>query len=219
MLSGPVKPPKRSYRSPAREERAAATRAAVLKAARELFMAKGYAAVSVAEIAKAARVNLDTVYVAVGRKPQLLRALIEAALSGRDEAVPAHDRDYVAQIRACPDAAGKLGIYARAVTAIQDRLAPIFLSLSQAAVSDPDCAALWVEIGERRARNMRDFIADVRAAGGMREDLTDDEAADIVWSMNGTEYYVLLVHRRGWTNARFAAWLEDAWRRTLLVTT
>ena len=132
MSPGPVKPQKRPYRSPAREERAAATRAAVLKAARELFMARGYAVVSVAEIAKAAGVNLDTVYAAVGRKPQLLKALIEAALSGRDEAIPAHDRDYVAQVRACPDAAGKLGLYARAVTAIQDRLAPIFLSLAQA---------------------------------------------------------------------------------------
>ena len=58
--------------------------------------------------------------------------------------------------------------------------------------------------------------ADLRATGELRGDLTDDEVADILWSMNSAEYRVLLVGERGWSAERFGAWLADAWTRTLL---
>lgn len=188
----------------------------MLAAGRFLFVEKGYAATSVAEIARAAGVNADTVYATVGRKPQLLRALIESAISGTDDAVPAEQRDYVAQIRASPDAPTKIAVYAEAIGRIQPRMAPIFMSLLEAARTDADCAALWAEISARRAGNMRAFAADLRATGALRSDLSDDEVADIVWSLNGPEYYQLLVGERGWTATRFAAWLRDAWTRLLL---
>jgi hypothetical protein len=63
---------------------------------------------------------------------------------------------------------------------------------------------------------MRDFAAGLRATGELRPDLTDDEVADVVWSMNGVEYWVLLVRERGWTADRFRLWLTDAWIRLLL---
>jgi AcrR family transcriptional regulator len=207
---------KRRYEAPARTLKAAATRHAVLAAARSLFTQKGYSATSVAELARTAGVNLDTVYAAVGRKPQIMKALIEAALSGSDEAVPATQRDYVARITAARGAREKLTIYADAIGQIQPRLAPIFLCLSEAGRTDADCAALWAEISARRAGNMLDLAADLRATGELRADLTDQAVADIIWSLNGPEYYVLLVHQRGWTPEQFAAWLADAWIRLLL---
>ena len=63
---------------------------------------------------------------------------------------------------------------------------------------------------------MRRFAADLRGTGELRADLTDDDVADIVWSMNGTEYWVLLIGERGWSRERFAAYLIDAWSRLLL---
>jgi AcrR family transcriptional regulator len=207
----------RSYHSPRRAEQAAATRGAVLAAAREAFVSNGYAGTTVADIARRARVAVDTVYTTVGRKPALLREVLETAISGTDQAVPAEDRDYVARVRAAPTASEKLEAYARALVGIQARLAPVFLALRDAAATDPDSAALWTEITQRRARNMRDFAADLRSTGELRADLSDDEVADIVWSMNGPEYWVLLVGERGWSQERFAAYLTDAWTRTLLV--
>jgi hypothetical protein len=47
-------------------------------------------------------------------------------------------------------------------------------------------------------------------------DLDTDEVADIVWSMNSAEYFMLLVRERGWPPDRFAAWLADAWCRLFL---
>lgn len=208
----------RRYHSPRRAEQAAQTRAAVLDAARELFVDKGYAATTVADVARRARVAVDTVYATVGRKPALLREVLETALSGTDRAVPARQRDYVVRVRAATTARDKIAEYVRGLVAIQARLAPVFLALRDAGATDPDSAALWTEIIERRARNMRDFAADLRATGELRDDLSDDEVADIVWSMNGPEYWVLLVGERGWTPERFGGYLVDAWTRVLLAT-
>lgn len=218
MAAAPAGKPKapRSYHSPRRAEQAAATRGAVLAAARRLFVSKGYAGTTVADVARQARVAVDTVYATVGRKPELLRQVLETAISGTDEVVPAEQRDYVARVRAATSARGKITAYVTALVGIQSRMAPVFLALRDAAGTDTASARLWDEISERRAANMRDFAADLRMTGELRADLSDDDVADIIWSMNGAEYWVLLVERRGWSHDRFAAFLIDAWSRLLL---
>jgi AcrR family transcriptional regulator len=207
---------KRAYHSPRRAEQAAETRRAVLEAARELFVTSGYTASTIAEIASRATVSVDTVYATVGRKPAILRELVETAISGSEHVVPADQRDYVARMRAAGSAREMLTIYAHAITGIQQRLAPVFIALRDAAVTDPECAALWTEIGRRRAMNMRRLADDLRATGELRGDLSDEQVADIIWSMNAAEYWVLLVRERSWTPEQFAAWLTDAWTRLLL---
>ena len=183
---------------------------------RDLFLSEGYAATTVAAVAARAQVAVDTVYAAVGRKPELLREVVETSLSGTDHAVPAAQRDYVARIREAPTPARRSAIYAHAVAQIQGRLGPVYLALREAA-DRPDCRALWETISSRRAANMRDFVADLRETGELRADLADDDMADLVWSMNGPEHWALLVHERGWTTERFGTWLADVWTRSLTV--
>src|SRR4051812_22307288 len=103
---------KRSYNSARRAEQAAETRRAVLAAARELFTLQGYAGTTVAQIAARAGVAADTVYATVGRKPTLLRELVETAISGSAQAVPAEQRGYVREVQAATTAREKLTIYA-----------------------------------------------------------------------------------------------------------
>src|SRR5215469_671645 len=109
-------PVKRRYDATRRRQAAARTRAAILDAARELFAERGYTATAMTAIADRAGVALDTVYASVGRKPELARLLIETAISGTDEAIPAGQRDYVKAVRAAPDAETKIAIFAAAVT-------------------------------------------------------------------------------------------------------
>jgi AcrR family transcriptional regulator len=206
----------RRYHSPRRTAQAAETRRAVLAAARELFVSQGYPATTIAQIAERAGVAVDTVYAAVGRKPALLRELVETAISGGDRPIPARQRDYVQRSIEAPTARTKFVAYVEGLVELLPRVAPVFLALRDAATRDAECAALWTEITARRARNMRLFAADLRTTGELREDLTDDEIADIVWSMNAAEYWVLLVHERGWSPQRFGEFLVDAWCRMLL---
>jgi AcrR family transcriptional regulator len=207
---------RRAYDSSSRQEGARATRQAILASARQLFLQRGYAATTMPDIAKAAEVALDTVYAAVGKKPALFRLLVEIAISGEDEAVAAEQREYVQAIRAEPDAARKLSIYAAALCRIQPRLAPLFNALQAAAPLDSELRSLWREIAERRAANMRLLADDLASTGRLRPELSTSAVADIIWSMNSPELYLLLVEQRGWSIGEFEQWLADAWRRLLL---
>jgi AcrR family transcriptional regulator len=207
-------PVKRRYDATRRRQAAARTRTAILDAARELFTEHGYTATPMTAIAGRAGVALDTVYASVGRKPQLARLLIETAISGTAQAVPAEQRDYVRAIQAAPDAETKIAIYAAAVAAIAPRLALVLGIIQQAGPAEPELAALRDEIAERRAANMRLFVADLAAVAPLR--LDPDEAADIVWATNAAELYQLLVSQRGWSPQRYERFLADAWRRLLL---
>ncbi len=206
---------KRSYRSERRTEQAATTRAAVLRAARAHFTVRGYAATAVADVAASAGVNVDTVYRTVGRKPQLMLAVIDMALAGADEPLVAEQRDYVQAVLAAEGARAKLTTYAEALGRVMPRVAPLFDSLAQAALTEPDCAALRDSISARRAVNMLTLATDLRATGDLRDDLTDDEVADLLWTTNAPEYYDLAV-ARGWSPATYALRLGDLWIRALL---
>lgn len=205
----------RRYRSALREERAARTRRTVIAAARDLFAGQGYAGTAVGQVADRAGVSVDTVYTSVGRKPQLLLAVLDSVLAGGDDPVPAEERDYVRAIRAAPTAEEKIAVYARTLGELLPRTAPLLEALREAARSDPACAAAWTQVNERRAANMLLFARDLRGTGRLREDLTDQEVADIVWSTNAVEYAGLLTSR-GWDGPRIGALLEDLWTRLLL---
>jgi AcrR family transcriptional regulator len=213
-VAGEVK--RRSYDASGRRARSAETRQRIVDAARSLMLTDGYLATSVSGIAASAGVNVDTVYELVGRKPLIVRELIEQAVSGTDHPVPAEERDYVLAIRAEPDPRQKLTIYAGAVRQTQERLAPLFRVLREAAGIEPEITAVWNEISARRAANMRAFITDVNTTGALRDDLTVERAADIVWTLNSSDVYLLLTEERGWSPEEFERWLADAWARLLL---
>ncbi|MDQ4048601.1 MAG: TetR/AcrR family transcriptional regulator [Actinomycetota bacterium] len=206
----------RRYHSPLREERALNTRRVILDAARKLLVELGYGQMTMNAVAREAGVALDTVYESVGRKPVLVRLLVETAISGEDEAVPAAERDYVHRIRGAPTAREKIAVYSDALRQILPRLAPIVVALRDAASAHPDLVALWKEIAERRAANMRLLADDLIATGELRPELDREAVADVIWSMNAPEFYTLLVGERGWSPDRFAAWLAEAWERLLL---
>jgi AcrR family transcriptional regulator len=206
----------RTYDSRSRKEAALGTRRSIIEAANRLFLDRGYAGATMPAIAEAAGIALDTVYATVGKKATLFRLLVETAISGRDEAVPADQRDYVRAIRAEPDAKRKLKIYSAALALIQPRLAPLFQVLRSAAPLDPDLETLWRQISQRRAANMRLLAEDLAATGELREDLSISMTADIIWSMNSPEFYLLLVGQRNWSPDEFETWLADAWARLLL---
>jgi AcrR family transcriptional regulator len=204
----------RRYDNAGREAQSEGTRQRILDAGRELIVERGYRPTTVAAIATRAGVHVDTVYELVGRKPVLLRELIEQALSGTDAPVAPEDREYVKAIGAEPDPARKLAIYARAVREIQARMAPLLLALRDASATEPDAAEVWREISDRRAANMRKLAQDL--AGGLRADLSVEEAGDVIWATNSSELYVLLTVERGWPPDRYERWLADTWCRLLL---
>jgi AcrR family transcriptional regulator len=207
---------KRGYESEQRRAQSEATRQRILVTAQALVVERGYRATTIAELARRAGVHVDTIYELVGRKPVILRELVERAISGTDRSLDPFERDYVQQITAEPDAGRKLDLYAAAMRRILARLAPLFLALRDASATDPQAAQVWSRISDRRAANMRLLAADLLATGQLRDGLSIDEVADSIWATNSPDLHRLLIEDRGWSPDHYQEWLANSWRRLFL---
>src|SRR5919205_2172114 len=120
-----VKGPDRPYSSPLRAEQAEATRRAVLEAARELFIAQGYGATTLDQIAARAGVSKPTVFSAVGNKQTVLSAVRNVAMVGDDENLSMVERPLAEQIRQEPDPHRAVELLAGLITGVGRRYARI----------------------------------------------------------------------------------------------
>jgi len=92
----------------------------------------------VAAVADRADVSVDTIYASVGRKPQLMLAVIDVVLGEGNDPVPAEQRDYVRAIRAAESAADKIHVYAAALGRVLTATADLQEALRHAAQTDAD---------------------------------------------------------------------------------
>ncbi len=206
---------KRKYDASRRRAAAARTRTAVLRAARDLFMTRGYANTSVADIAARAGVSVDTLYASVGRKPQLLLAVHDMELAEGDAPLQATERDYVKRIRAAASAVEMIEIYVDALTRLLPRTVPLLESLRVAGQTDRECLEAYALVSQRRAANMHQFASELRATGELRDDLDDNAVADLLWSLNAPDYFLLL-RARGRTPEQYGDMIREVWMHTLL---
>jgi TetR/AcrR family transcriptional regulator of autoinduction and epiphytic fitness len=210
-----VKQP-RGYDNSRRTQLAEQTRTAVLDAARRLFLAKGYAATSVREIADEAGVSFPTVYAAVGNKAALLSRLFDIAVRGDDDPRTMAEREFVRAAEADPDPRATLAVFARHVSAAGARLVPLLAVIDEAAGAHPEIA----ELAEQNRRNLlagcTRLVQALDAKGALREGLDVGQAADVVWMLAGGVVQRDLVERRGWAPEAAEEWLASALDRLLL---
>jgi AcrR family transcriptional regulator len=208
---------KRSYESPLRKAQAAATRRAIIDAASALFIERGYVATSMEAIAEAAGVSRATVFTSVGGKKALLKTAYDVALVGDDEPITFPQRPASLAVRAEPDPHLFLIGYTGLVVDINARLAPVYEAVRGAASADPEVRDVFEAIGTERRIGAGRVVSDLVAKGGrLRDGLDEDAAADILWVLIDAGLFHLLVHRRGWSRARFGAWLAESIQRELL---
>lgn len=205
---------KRRYDSSGRQAAARRNREAVLDAAQRQFLGNGYVATTLAEIAREAGVSVETVYKAFGGKPGLVRGIYERGLIGRG-AVPAYQRaDQMREQESDPVAIMRnWGVIAAEVASV---VTPIRLLIRSAALVDAEIATLLQQNDDQRltrARHHADFLAE---RGYLRDDVTVDEATDVLWTCTSVEFYEMLVLQRGWSHERFAHVLANFMITSLL---
>lgn len=208
--------PRRRYESPRRLEQAAATRAAILEAAKRLFERNGYVGTSMAAIAAEAGVALKTVYLAFETKRGLLLALWHLLLRGDEAAAAVGERAWYRDVLDESEPAQQLRLNARNSRAVKERAATVMEIIRSAAPADPEIAALWSRIQTEFHANQRVVVASLHKKGALRHGLGVARAADILWTLNHPSVYQLLVGDRGWTPAQFERWLADASCKQLL---
>lgn len=206
---------RRPYRSQLRAQRAEQARTRILGAARELFLATGYARVTTAAIAARAGVSEALLFAAFGTKAGLLEALIGQVVGGDEEPVALRERPAWADMAAEHDARAALSRFAEMSAAIQQRTWRLIELARAAADTDEAMASLVAQGAANRRADCRDF-AEHTVTAGLRPDLTPAEAADVLWLYTSADVYRLLVGTAGWTHERYAAWLAGTLARALL---
>jgi AcrR family transcriptional regulator len=204
-----TRPKKRRYHSPRRKEQAEATRTQILDAAERLFLRDGYIGTSMAAIAKEAGVALKTVYLAFETKAGLLRAVWHRRLRGGLEHVPAGEQEWFREVIEEPDPAKALRLNARNSRNVKARIAPLGEVIHSAAAADPEIDTLLNTIWSQFYDNQRDVVKALYKRKALKPGLSVDRAADILWTLNHPNVYILLLGDRGWSEDRYERWVGD----------
>ena len=192
------------------------TRAAVVDAARDLFLERGYAATTIEAISEASDTPQPTVYRLFASKLGILKAVLDVSIGGDDDAVSVADRPQVQSMLADADPRSRLAGFAAMLRALMDRAAPVHRILADAARSDEDAASLLAEIARQRQEGQQRIARSLARSKALRPGLREADAADVIHALASPEVYGLLVLDRGWSSERYETWVRDTLIEQLL---
>jgi AcrR family transcriptional regulator len=207
----------RRYRSGLRSEQTAAGRRRILDAAGALFSEHGYLGTTIAQIAAAAGVSTQSVYNMAGGKAELLKAVYDAAVAGDDEPVPIAQRPLIQAMITAPDPRQALALYAqlgREIAQRSHRLVTVVLA--QAATGDAALAEFAAQIEAQRAAGAAATARHLAGRFGFRAGLSEQAAADILWTLTAPDLVERLITKRNWPWDTYERWLADTMASSLL---
>jgi AcrR family transcriptional regulator len=207
---------KRDYRSELRASQAADTRRSIVSAAARSFVAAGYGATTIDAVAEAAGVSRKTVFTSVGGKVELLKTALDWAVAGDDRAVALADRPEMRGLLALDDPVELITGWVRVMVAIDVRVAGLFVALAVAADSDDEARRLLEEYQHQRLVGARHVVKRLVGLDALGGDLSRADAVDVAWLATDPVLFDRFVGIRGWTVARFEAWLARTLTAQLL---
>ena len=200
--------PKRSYQQKVRAEGAADTRRRIIEVTRELLARAPLENVSLPQIAERAEVARSTVYTIFGSREGLMVAVAEDLLDrggfariGQALAGP----DVVRAFELSMDVA--MDLYSQ-----EDAVGQALLSL---AAVDRDASSAAARLNQGRRQGMRRLAERMHAQGVLRDDVTVEEASDILWIITSFETFAQLYRGRSLTPQQVGERLLAITRRTL----
>lgn len=203
----PVK--RRRYDASGRRETARLRRLRILETARDLFLATGYPATTVGEIAVSARVSEDLVFRLFGSKRGVLKEVMDIAIGGDDEDIALLAREDPQAVRAASDQHEQIRLFAAGMTAQLDRVRPLNDLMRSAAAVEPEIATLRDDLHQRQRRFAMNTVASWIAGNGpLRDRMGAEDAGAIIWTLASPEVHRALTQDCGWSSERFHDWLR-----------
>jgi AcrR family transcriptional regulator len=187
-----------------RRGRAKATQWRIVKAAYTLFCERGYAGTTMAEVATAAGVAVQTIYFTFHTKAALLSRTYDFAVMGDEEPLPPEQQPWYQAMVQEPDPSKALGHFVTGVGEITRRVTPLELVARVAADGDPDTAKVIAFHESWRAAGYRGIVELLAAKAELRPGLTPERATDLFLLYVGMDVYHALVEGRGWTHEEWA---------------
>ncbi|MGH8922567.1 MAG: TetR/AcrR family transcriptional regulator, partial [Actinomycetes bacterium] len=170
----------------------------ITEAATPLFVSNGYLDTTMADLAKAAGVAVQTLYLSFGSKAAVLEGVLAA---GGDE----QPSGWLEELRAEPDGVTALARYVARTTVVLERQHPL-ASVLRAAAADPEPAEL-LELTRGAALAQHTAALDELAdKPGFNHRVSLQRATEILAALLSVEAYDLLVAGHGWTPADWTDW-------------
>lgn len=207
---------RRPYRSAVRVEQAQRTRARILEAARGLFLDRGFAATTIASVADAAGVAPETVYATYRSKAGLLEAVVLAAVLRDDEPDEALERRWVREVLQLPDLCAQIRALARHTAETVELTSPIYAVMRAAGAGVSELQELQRSLQEYRFSGQAQLIVTIANGRSLRPGVSVEEAAATFSALASPELHHILTADRGWSQDRYAQWLERTVEATLL---
>ena len=200
--------PKRSYQQKARAESAADTRRRIIEVTRELLARAPLENVSLPEIASRSDVARSTVYTIFGSREGLMVAVAEDLLERGGFA-------RIGQALRGPDVVRAFEISMAVAMELYSQEEPVGQALLSLAAVDRDASSAAARLNFGRAQGMRRLAERMHEQGVLRDDVTVDEAADVLWVVTSFETYAQLRRARNLTPTLVGERLMAMTRRTL----
>jgi AcrR family transcriptional regulator len=183
----------RPYNSPRRALTAAATRRDIIDAARQLFLDRGYAQVTVSDIARAAGTAVKTVYASAGGKAEILSEIVGSAVTGSGA------RETVERVRETTDAASALAALAHG-TRLGNEANRVAIAILYSALPVHESAEAFWEEGTAAYRDaLREAAAHLDSLGALGPGADVEKCADLLWFCLGLGAWRTLVNDCGWS--------------------
>ncbi|WP_393087528.1 TetR/AcrR family transcriptional regulator [Streptomyces sp. LN704] len=201
----------RKYTSTRRFNSAAATREAILSSAHALFLARGYAGVTIGEIAEAGNVAVPTVYSSVGSKPSILTALLEPALT--DPAIAGT----LAAVEASDDPRTVIELTAEGTRLTHERHWELVYELFyRNPPGEPAVKAVLDRGADDYVQALTRVANRLVTLDALHTEVSHAEAVDLLWFHLGPHAWITLVGERAWSFDRAQAWTARSACRALL---
>lgn len=205
----------RRYSTPKRDQRAAATRTAILAAAETMFLRDGYARTSMKAIAARAGVSEKTMYLVFATKATLLRQVIQLAVQGDEAPTPLSGRpEWRALLTGATDEV--FDRFAARNAAVMTRTAAIIALGEAAASTDPELASYRDQAHAATRSDLQALAAELHRRGALGPGISEQQAADTIYALATDESVFLRLTREcRWTPDRYADLIARALTATL----
>lgn len=208
-----------AVKRPARRDRAARTRRAILDVAHAEFLERGYHGATIASIAARAGVATQTVYFVFHTKAELVSAVIADQVLGPQAPTVPQQSTWWADMLAAPTATAALDAFVRGAAPLLARAAPISDVVRAAALTDDEVQAIHQQHDQLQVSAYRQVIDIVTSKGTLRDGLTPGTATDILLTLCGDSLWVQLTTDRGWPPQQVIDWLATTVPAAILAPT
>lgn len=182
----------------------------ILRATLKLLAQRGDAEVSMAEIARAAGISRQALYLHFPERSALFLAL--AAFADEDRGLDAE----LDRVHNAPSGGAAL----EAFITLQARMNPGIWAIARSVEAvrrrDREAEAAWQNRLRNRLATCKRIIKKLKHDGALRTDLPSDIAADLLWTITSLRTWEDLVLERRWSPEGYRTHVMDVLSRSLL---